>query len=255
VKKGRAVIECTPKQGERAAFPRFVQALEPGTVYLFGSAPTSDEAGVACVTIGSFGEPVGLSRNHVALHVSAREVEVRDHSRYGTFRRHGKLSDPVTLTRPETLSLAGVVRVHVEPPLGDRDEADPTALPHARVITGTVRRHVVAALAADHIVAPDSRGAYLLTDDELAVIFRLSPDTAKEHLQKARSQIKDELGESDDDPRSREELIDWVKAWGEITEIDVAAMDAYLASETGRGYEAALRDVTARRRSRTRRGS
>jgi hypothetical protein len=255
VNTGRAAIDPVPKRGEKAAFARFVQELRPGVVYLLGSGPMSDDPDVACVTIGGFGQPAGLSRNHVALHVSDGGVEVRDHSRFGTFRRHGRVSEPVFLTRPETLSLAGVARVSVDPPTAVREDDDHTVLPYSPVITGTVRRHVVSALAADHLVPPDSRGAYLLTDDELAVIFRLSSDTAKEHLQKARSQIKEDLGDSDDDPRSREELIDWVKAWGEITEIDVAAMDAYLTSETGRGYEAALRDVTTRRRARARRGT
>jgi hypothetical protein len=255
VKTGRAVIESTPKVGEKPVFACFVKELEPGKVYLLGSGPTSSEPGVECVTIGGFGVPMGLSRSHVALHVSNRAVEVRDHSRFGTFRRHGKVTDPIHLTRPEALSLAGVVRVLVEPPLGENEEPDETRLPLIPIITGTVRRHVVAALAADHIVPPESRGAYLLTDDELAIVFRLSPDTTKEHLQKARGQIKDSLGVSDEDPRSREELIDWVKVWREITELDVGAMDAYLAAETGRGYEVAMRDVTARRRSRSRRTS
>jgi hypothetical protein len=253
VKPGRAVIESTPKSGEKPAFPRLVQELEPGVAYLLGSGPTSSELDVECVTIGGFGVPMGLSRNHVTLHVTSRAVEVRDHSRFGTFRKHGKVTEPVQLTRPEALSLAGVVRVLVEPPAGEHDEPDETRLPLTPAISGTMRRHVVAALAADHIVPPDSRGAYLLTDDELAIVFRLSPDTTKEHLQKARGQIKDSLGASGEDPRSREELIDWVKAWREITELDVAAMNAYLVTETGRGFEAAMRDVTARRRSRSRR--
>jgi FHA domain len=249
MQSGRAVVECVPKKGERHSFPRFVQRLDVGAVYLLGSAPTSDDPAVQCVTIGTFGKPDGVSRNHVALHVMSGKVEVHDHSRHGTFRKQMRVTDPITLTRPESLSLAGVVRVTVEPPAAIRDPLESTRLPRQAAITGTVRRHVVAALAADHIVAPESRGAYLLSDDELAVLFRFSPDNAKEHLQRARSQIKDALEDADSDPRSREELIDWVKAWREITEIDIAAMDAYLRAETGRGYEDAIAAVAVRRRT------
>jgi hypothetical protein len=251
VENGRATIESTPSRGDKLAFPTFVQELAAGSVYLFGSGPTSPEASVVCVAIGDFGSPRGLSRNHVELRVSNGAVEAHDHSRFGTFWKHARIDKQVTLKRPEVLSLAGVVRMHIEPPVHARDAIDLTELPHSLVITGPVRRHVVAALAADHIVAPDARGAYLLTDDELAALFQLSPDTAKEHLAKARSQVKDAVGDSGDDPRTREELIDWVKAWGEISEVDVAAMDAYLFQATGRGYEDAMRAVALRRRSKT----
>jgi hypothetical protein len=241
--------------GEKPAFTRFDIELEPGLVYLLGSDPTTDDPAVRCVTVGGFGRPEGLSRIHVALHVAGSTVEVRDHSSFGTFRKHTRVSEPLTLRVPATLNLAGVVALRVEPPTADLASPDRTVSPHRQVISGPVRRHVVAALAADHIVVPEWRGAYVLTDDELAVIFRFSSENAKEHLQRARAQIEQSLGRSEENPRSREELIDWVKRRREITEIDVAQMNAYLVAGTGRGYEAALDEVVTRRRARTRRPS
>lgn len=203
--------------GSEGTEPRDV-ALEIGREYVLGRAPLAEEEGIEVAA-------EGVSRRHLLLRVRRDAIEAEDlGSTFGTTRN----GVPITVTRiadrPVVLRI-GDAELVITPPA----RAGATEMHSEKLVRTASLRRILVILCRDHVIPPATRGAWVLTDEEISAMLGGTPNagTVGKDIKRIAVTVGLEV------PATREALIDWAIASREVTAVDAPALDRFLIRERG----------------------